>query len=259
MHIPEPAPLPMNHSDLPRVSRWRQDFSTWSVVVPVATAIYLLTRDAVLSALLPCLCAAVPAARSTFWIARRRQRQPRVQRLTMLGFYTALIAWQIAAAAFVTIMTTAYIDQARGFRPDWAYIVTLLWTLTAAVLATSALGLMACASAFVLRLRIWVHPRAYEIPMLGSDDALVPNGRFNYGIFLVATSISLPFASGLAALLFVIGLPGVAPGLTKDYPWIATVAYLLVVLCVIRGYGVISRRIIGGTPARPLAHGSLPR
>jgi hypothetical protein len=232
----------MNDSSIPLdvafVPQRRKFIVEFLLFVAVGTVIFLLTNGPIAGAVLPSIRAGWGSFRTGFWVLHSDQYVSRAR--ICAAFCIATAFWQAAAAALVSVLVFVIVVNLGGNAPDMQGFGATMISFTCGVALTTIVGLMAAIAAMIAGIRVWVHPRLREMVHDALERAtdLPPHLYFNHAIFVLATSLAVPFVllCGVLILDFRSGL-------------FTAVVLIAVPLLAIVSYSWLSLRIIATHPA----------
>jgi hypothetical protein len=222
--------------------------TSWLLTVAATVVLFLLTRSPFMASILPYLRAGWPAFRSALWLRRCDPLPSRGK--TCFWFYLATAGWKAGAAALVTLVTLAVLQEKFGQATDMTKVVRTLMVMFGGILASVLFGVIGIVAALVRRVRVFVIPNIYclcggEFPMIAAVGG--KRLRFNHAIFIVATSLVLPTIVAGTGLLMALGFsnPNHLPVL------LGLLGFGLMMIgpiAMIPLYGYCSSRIIARSP-----------
>jgi hypothetical protein len=234
----------------------RRVFSlAWPIALLAAVAIHQVTGSPIAAASLLAFHAGWKPFRCGLWLKR-------VDPLAARGwacfwFYLATAFWRAAAWALATVFFFVIVALIAGQPPGEEEIMMEFFVLAGGICLSAAVGLVALASAFLGKVRVWVQPMIWErchadftrLWSLRGFYAGGPERAFNYAVFVIATSLAAPVV-GFGTVLLIWSMAGARP---NDPPMIPTILGLFLLfpgsLLVIPAYAIIASRIVARTPA----------
>jgi hypothetical protein len=212
----------------------------WIILVTFSVAVFILTGDPLLAALLPYLAAAEPSIQSAIWI---RLRDPVAGRgKACLWFYLASAGWKAGATAVAHVFGFVLLSEVFGMGINMDLFAHTMIVLLIAVTFAAVLGWVGTIVAIRQQVRVFIVPRLFKL--CGGDFGLVPvvaltrYRGWNSAVGVVAVSV---FGT-VAAIGTAVAIYGVS--LEHQIPPIAFAKYLLPI-----GLGILS---IGTFAAIPL-------
>jgi len=179
----------------------RQKLLVRFLLLAVGVIIFLVTNEPMAGAVLPSMNAGWRSVRTALWILRSDQRRGRAR--VCAAFCLATAFWQAAASALVSVILFGIVYHATGREPNLQRFAATMWMLAGGVVLTSIVGLAAGISAWILAIRVWVHPRLRELTNGDLEAAvdLSPQRCFNHAVFVIGTSLACPITCTFAFLL----------------------------------------------------------
>lgn len=211
----------------------------------VALAVYVIGHDPIWCVILSAVLAGRHALTSGIWILRHVW-PPRRSRICF-AFHLSTAIWQGAPAALLTLLTLIVIEEFAGRPVNMDEVERTLMALFAAIVLSSIAGLLAAIAVVMTGVRVWVHPRfalmlERELKSAGPSPSPPP---FNYGVFVLATSVTIPV---------------IVPGglLLVDPPagWVLPVFMLVSFVFPIIMYRTLAARIFAAGPQEMIQHES---
>jgi hypothetical protein len=218
---------------------------TWIPVIGFAVAVFLLTADPMLGAILPCLLAARKPIESALWLQRVDEHEPR--RFANQVFLISLGCWQSAMTAFLSIMGFAFVAAFTGRDPQMDRLAATGSLFLLGLGLRSASAFAAAIYAWRHGVKVWPHPDLCRV-CDGDFHALshLPSAQhgFHYGLFVLGTALAAPTAAA-GVILMVVAMQALGQ------ESVAAVMGCLLGSAVIGivGYGLLSDRILARSPA----------
>jgi hypothetical protein len=237
----------------PLRTRWEAtERHRYLLALVLGAAVFYWTEDPLPGVVL----AAVQAGWSAFfagWWVLRIDPHPQRARACLL-FQLATAAWQVAAAAFGSVLLMALVSAALGKDPNMDKFAATMLMLSGGVSLSTLLGIAALLMALGSGVRVWSHPKLRseweetENGQLLLREPANPLPRFNYAIFVTGTSLVLPvILLGIGLLLY-----GSVRANPEDVALVPTLAGFAMVfagpVAMIFVYAGISHRIIAKHP-----------
>lgn len=226
----------------------------------LGTVLTLWTRDPVPGVLLAAIQTGWNSVATGAWLMRVDSQRSRAR--CCFVFHVATASWQISAAALTSILCIAATGEFLGAPPDMAKVTATLLVLFGGIVVSTVLGLIATFDSLRHGVKVWIRPRLrLELLEVETDRLLLPpNGprqRFNYAVFVAATSLVTPPAVLGTILLILTTATG-----NQDVPLAIALAGLGVTfggpLLMIAVYIWLSHRIIAANPCECWPEGCFP-
>jgi hypothetical protein len=221
----------------------------WFVILGFAVTVYLVTGNPIIACLLPYIAAAWPSAESAFWL---RTADPwRERGRVCFWFYLATAGWKAAAAALVAVLIFVIVQEIVGMAPILEMANRAILVLLAGVTGASFLGLVGIAMAFRCRVRVFVIPKLIRLCNADFSNisfATASYRGFNYGIFILATSIMAPISAAGTAICIVGTKGGQNPVFEQLSQTVGLSMMVVGPLAAIPVYAFCSNRIIAQHP-----------
>jgi hypothetical protein len=217
----------------------------WIPVIGFAIAVYLLTSDPVLGAILPCLLAGRRAIESAIWLHAVDSVRPR--RRANQAFLIALGCWLAVMTAFLSMMGFGIVAAFTGRDPDMRRVIATIYILLFGLALCSLFALIAAIYAWYHRVKVWPHPNLRQLADGNFDQlASLPHVRhgFHYGLFVLGTAIAAPTATTGVILMAI-----VMQALRLESVAVVLGCLLGTCLAGVLAYGILSDRILARSPA----------
>jgi hypothetical protein len=240
-------------SDMDCAGRFR--WLAWPVAILVAIMVHQVTGSPIAAASLLAVHAGWKSFRCGLWL---KSVDPVLARAwACFWFYLATAFWKAAAWALATVFLFVVVAIVAGQPPGEEEIIMEFFVLGGGICLSTAIGILALASALRGGVRVWVHSNVRErchsdFSQLGRIGGFYvgPLGHgFNHAVFVVATSLAVPVV-GFGTALLIWSAAGARP---NDAPLIPTLLGFLILfpgsLLAIPAYAIIARRVIAKTPA----------
>jgi hypothetical protein len=224
----------------------------WIPAVGFAVAVFLLTSDPVLGAVMPCLLSARKPIESALWLHRWDADRPR--RLVNQVFLISLAGWMASLTAFATIMGFVMIAISLGRDPDMTRFMATMLVLVSGLGLCSVSACAAAVFAWRHRVKAWPHP---DLPKLCHGDfaALAalppPLHGFHYGVFVLGTAVAVP-----TAIAGVLPIALVMPAAGHESAVAILVSLAVSMAFGVIAFGLLSDRILARSPAECWGRGS---
>tara|TARA_B100001123_G_scaffold289246_1_gene322328 strand:- start:1150 stop:1896 length:747 start_codon:yes stop_codon:yes gene_type:complete len=207
------------------------------LLIALGVVAFLMTGRPLIGILLPSIHASWRSLQTAIWLMRFDR--PRSRGVICGLFCVATGCWKIAASALLSLACMVVLFYLTAVAPNMDRFAAVMTTLTVGVVMTSALGLMASVAAWVVGLRVWVHP---ELPdMLDEVRQCSPAesglAKWNHAILVLVTSLAVPAVGGL-------GLALLQPGSVVR----AVSMYGITLLAVLVTYWWLAPRILAEDP-----------
>jgi hypothetical protein len=231
----------------PLHSKKRRPLVRFVTILIGGAAVYLATNSAVAGAVLPSAYGGWRSVTTGLWIYKTDPHRSRAKICS--AFFLATALWQAAAAACGSVVVFIVLASLTGKNPDMDSFAATMVTLTTGVVLSTLVGLLASVAASVQGIRVWIHPMLRQIVRddLQGVTEWPPQARFNYAIFVLATSVAFPVLAVCCLML----VDPVSEAL-------ALVLFLGGVCLAVVAYIRLSSRIIATHPIECWARGEIP-
>lgn len=228
----------------------RRRLATWLKLLLIGVMLYLVTRNPIIGACLPCLYASSGLLSSGWWLLHTDPNWPRGT--TCFLFYLAAACWNAAAAAFISFLTFLAVEAITGNMPNMDALGTTLITLLSGAVLTSLIGAVAVILAVARGVRVWVGTDIRSVWRGDYPPAALHDRRgtgYNHAAFVVITALVFPFLAVGCVLLAVFD-PNVNPNQAGIVSEVLGLTMLFAgPMAMIPVYAFLSHRIIAQSPA----------
>ncbi len=183
---------------------WHMGCLARMFVLGASVTVYIVTGSMVIPAAILYAYTAYEPLRCAIWL---RNADPVIARgRACFWFYSAMAFWNAAASAFASVLVFLVDNRVRGKQPPTDEFAVTMMTLASGMCVSTVLGLIAVVVAWRANVRVWVHPHVRsrcggEFHLLGQLERRWLD--FNYGLFVMATSLTFPFpAIGTCLLIW---------------------------------------------------------
>ena len=222
----------------------------WPTVFLLSGALLLASNSVMAGAIIPAAVSMQPALRTARWI---RNNDPDSKRARACSrFLIATGCWNALATGLISLAVLVVATIVSGQPPTEAQGMVCIYGIAVATLATCFVGYSAIWTAWVARVRVWVHPKLQT--MAKYDFSALRNLTLNptpanYAFFVMAISLNLPvIAVSTGWLVYLAGSP--APDEEKAFANACGLASLAIGPVIAIGVLVVlSSRLLAGSLA----------